>query len=87
MANHASAKKRARQSEKKRVMNRHYKTAIRNLEKQMRKMASEEEKKQEAVKKLSLFNSQIDRAVKKGVLHKNTANRKKSQLAKFVNNT
>ena len=39
----------------------------------------------DAAAALSKATSSIDRAVSKGVFHKNTASRKKSRLAKMVN--
>ena len=46
-----------------------------------------EGKKEEAEKKLSLATKKIDKAAKANVIHKNTAARYKSRLAKKVNNT
>ena len=40
-----------------------------------------------ALEKLKLAYKAIDKAAKRGVIKKNTASRKKSRLAKFVNKT
>jgi len=50
----------------------------------MIKKITESENKEEALKKAY---AALDKAVKKGVIHKNTAARKKSRLAKLVNKT
>ena len=41
--------------------------------------------KDEATKTLTKAMSTLDKAVKKGVIHKNTASRRKSRLAKAIN--
>ena len=43
------------------------------------------EDKESAEKNLKLAVSYIDKATVKGIIHKNTAGRKKSQLTSFVN--
>jgi small subunit ribosomal protein S20 len=70
MPNLASAKKRLRQSEKKRVRNQAAKTRIKT---EVKKALAGED---------NLAISVIDRAAAKGILHRNTAARKKSRLAK-----
>ncbi len=75
-----SAEKRVRQSEKRRLRNRALKTRIKNTIKKLMAAESREEKE----KLLQEAYSLIDKAVKKHVLHKNTAARKKSRLAKLL---
>ena len=55
----------------------------RNLEKSAGKIAEDDAKKIQEC--LALAYKNIDKAVKKGVVKKNTASRKKSKLAKKVN--
>jgi small subunit ribosomal protein S20 len=43
-----------------------------------------ENSKEEALKKLDIAKSTIDRAAQKGVIHKKTASRKISRLSKLV---
>lgn len=83
MANHKSAKKRARQSLDKRARNRVVKTKMKNVIKLVR--SAEGQDAAEVTKILSQAKSVIDKAAKRGVIHKNTASRKISRLSKLVN--
>ncbi len=86
MANIKSQKKRIRTNEKRRVRN----TSIRSAMKTMIKKAyqsltaSDEKAKEIAIRKAIAI---IDRACSKGVIHKNSAARRKSRLMKRVNKT
>jgi small subunit ribosomal protein S20 len=84
LANHKSAIKRARQNEKRRLRNKSVKTRVKNIVKNVR-LAVNEKSKEEALKELNTAQSTIDRAAKKGVIHKRTASRKISRLSKQVN--
>jgi small subunit ribosomal protein S20 len=83
MANHPSALKRYRQSQRRRLinqMNRHkLKTQIKRL-----RAAMASGKPEELKNLLPETFSVIDRSVQKGVIKKNTARRYKSRLAKRV---
>lgn len=81
MANHKSAKKRVRQSEKKRLHNRFYKKTARTAIKRLRNMESAEE----AVGFLPKVITMIDRLAKKNQFHKNKAGNLKSKLTRQVN--
>lgn len=81
MANCASAKKRIRQTAKRREANRYYAKTTRNLVRDIR--ASHDKK--EAQEKLPTAFSQLDRLVKRGLIHKNKAANLKSELAVHVN--
>ena len=84
MANHASALKRQRQSEKRRLRNKGHKSAINTTIKKM--FASLNEK--ETDKARDLYReavARMDSAVSKGALHRRTASRKISRLTKLVN--
>lgn len=84
MANHKSALKRARQNEERRMRNKSTKTRIKNIVKDVRLDVSENSK-ESALMKLDTAKSIIDKAAKKGVIHKKTASRKISRLSKTVN--
>lgn len=87
MANNKSAKKRIGINERNRLQNRFYKSSVRTLIKVFLKdlefyKASENKGNKEKLKKsLSVVYSLIDKGTKKNVFHKNTAARKKAQLA------
>lgn len=81
MAHHKSAKKRIRQSDKKRIRNQ---AALSRMKTLMKKVHSIEEKAAAEVT-LKEAVSFIDKSVSKGRLHKNTAARRKSSLTKHVN--
>lgn len=83
MANHKSALKRAGQNERKRLRNRAVQTRVKNVVKAVRLAVAEETPN--AVQQLNRAQSAIDKAAKKGVLHRKTAARKISRLAKQVN--
>lgn len=81
MANTKSAEKRNRQAEKRRVSNKAAKSHLKSSLKTVR--AGVAETKGDAAKDiLSSGFSKIDKAAKKGVIKKNTADRYKSRLAK-----
>ncbi|MGV8915647.1 MAG: 30S ribosomal protein S20 [Kaistella sp.] len=82
MANHKSALKRIRQSEKKRLLNKYnHKTARTAL-----KVLKAEEDKTVATAQLPSVISLLDKLVKKNIIHKNKAANLKSKLTKHVNN-
>ena len=80
MANHASAIKAHRQSLVNRERNRQYRSRLRTALKQVR-VAVGAGKAAEVKKSLSETVSLIDKAAKKGVIHKNAAGRYKARLA------
>ena len=84
MANHASALKRARQNEVRRVRNRAYRTRVRNATKAVLQ-AVEHKDAAAAQEALSQAIPVIDRAAGKGVYHRNKAARKISRLTIQVN--
>ena len=84
MANHKSAEKRSRQNENRRLRNKAVKTRIKHITKDVR-LATAETSKKAAMVKMVAAQSLIDKAVKKGVIHKKTAARKISRLSKLVN--
>jgi small subunit ribosomal protein S20 len=84
MPNHKSAEKRVRQSERRRVINRGNRAKLRTSIKKLRTALSGTDKTQSAAL-LPKTVSEIDRAVQKGVLHRNAAARHKSRLTARVN--
>ena len=81
MANHKSALKRIRQTEKKRVHNRYYGKTMRNAVRQFREL----DDKKEAEEKLPSIFSIIDKLTKRSIIHKNKAANIKSKLTRHVN--
>lgn len=84
MANHKSAKKRARQNEIRRVRNKAVRTRVKNVVKGVRQAVTENAA-ESAAAQIVQAQSVIDKAAKKGVIHKKTAARKISRLTKHVN--
>jgi small subunit ribosomal protein S20 len=84
LANHASALKRARQSEIKRIRNKSYKTRVKNAIRDVRN-AVENNSREEAQQKLIKAVSIMQKTVSKGVIHGNQASRKISRLASQIN--
>jgi len=83
LANHKSAKKRAKQSQVRRLRNKSVKTTLKNLEKKVRAAKETgDDSKDELMKKTQ---SAFHKAAKKGVIHQKTASRKISRLFKFIN--
>lgn len=85
MANHKDAIKRARQNDKRRARNRHYRTRMRNSVKAVR-AAVESGNVETAQSELREAMSVIHRVASKGVIHKNQAARRISRLNKLVKN-
>lgn len=84
MANHASALKRARQSEKRNLRNKARKSEIRSVVRSLLEIidAGNREAAQDLFRKAQKL---ISKAVTGGSLHKSTASRKISRLAARVN--
>jgi len=84
MANHKSALKRVRQTEKRKDVNRSNRSKLRTSIKKIRTAITGEDKSGAPEMLLSSV-SLIDKAVNKGIIHRNTAARHKSRLTKHVN--
>ena len=82
MPQHKSAEKRVRQTERRRAHNRYYKVMMRNALKSVRSAASKEELIEESRKATRV----LDRLAAKGLIHKNFASHRKSQMARLVAN-
>jgi small subunit ribosomal protein S20 len=80
MANHFSALKRARQTEVRSARNRANSTRLRSQLRALRAALAAGDKKAAAAAYRSTVSA-IDKAIQKGVLHRNTAARYKSRLS------
>jgi small subunit ribosomal protein S20 len=81
MANHKSAEKRARQSEKLKFHNKYFARSTRNAIKVLRNTTD----KAEATALLPKVSSMLDKLAKKNIIHTNKAANLKSSLTIFVN--
>jgi small subunit ribosomal protein S20 len=79
-----SAIKRVKTSEKRRLQNASQKSALRTAVKSV-ETAIQNNDREAALKAYQLAAKKLDKAVTKGLLHKNAAARKKSRLAKKIN--
>ena len=84
MAHSLSAKKRIRQNEKKRIANRSRKSQIKTGIKELEKALAEGNAK-EAQEQYLLVARKLDKTAATSSMHKRTVARKKSRLAKKVN--
>ncbi|HEY5915162.1 MAG TPA: 30S ribosomal protein S20 [Verrucomicrobiae bacterium] len=80
MPNTKSAERRMRNSARKQVRNHSVKSRLHTLEKTYLELIGTG-RKDEAAKSLQALTSAFDKAAKAGVVHRATANRKKSRLA------
>ncbi len=76
MAHHLSAIKRIRTNKKANLRNRQYRASLRIALRRVREGATVDDKKAQLV----LAVSTLDRLASKGIIHRNTAARKKSNL-------
>ena len=82
----SSAQKRHEQSERRRMRNKAIRSTCRTSAKKF--VAAVQKKDQEEAKKaLVALQSEYDTAVRKGVIHRNAASRKKSRMYKLYNVT
>jgi small subunit ribosomal protein S20 len=90
VANIKSSIKRIHIAERNRLRNKSYKTAVKTLMKKyfdaVQTYTTEPTPEQMAIvqERMSVAYSKIDKAVKRGVLHRNTGARKKSRLARAI---
>ncbi len=78
-----SAKKAMRSSRQKRVFNLRRKKAVREEWKELKKLALADPKK--AITQLPAVYQAIDKALKRGIIKKSAAARRKSQAARLLN--
>ncbi|KGX93564.1 30S ribosomal protein S20 [Pontibacillus halophilus JSM 076056 = DSM 19796] len=84
MANIKSAQKRVVTSNEKRAVNNSVKADMRSAVKRVDTLVDQNQK-EDAVAALKSAVTKIDKAVQKGLIHKNNGNRKKARLTKKVN--
>ncbi|MBV9258617.1 MAG: 30S ribosomal protein S20 [Ktedonobacteraceae bacterium] len=86
MPNNASAEKRMRQEQKRRAHNRSVKSLVRTQVTKARvAITSATVNAEDAEAAVRAAVSELDRAAKKGVIHRNNAARRKSRLMKQLN--
>ena len=83
MPNNPSAAKRMRQEQKRRLHNRSIKSLVKTQITKARHAINSEDPNSEAAVRVAV--SELDRAAKKGVIHRNNAARRKSRLMKQLN--
>lgn len=81
MANHKSALKRIRQTEKHNLHNRYYAKTMRNAVKKLRNTTE----KSDAAAQLPKVTSMLDKLAKRNIIHANKAANLKSKLSRYVN--
>ena len=84
MPNNPAAAKRMRQEQKRRLHNRSIKSLVKTQITKARQAINGEDANSEAAVRAAV--SELDRAAKKGVIHRNNAARRKSRLMKQLNN-
>ena len=80
MANHKSAIKRIRQSEKRRLFNKYFYKTARNAVRKLKALSS----KKEAATLFPKVVAMLDKLAKRNIIHKNKASNLKSKLAKHL---
>jgi small subunit ribosomal protein S20 len=83
VANIKQQKKRNRLAEKQRLRNRHTKSTLKTLFKRLEVQVADGQA-EEAGKTAAFLSSRIDKAAAKGVIHKNSAARRKSRVASVL---
>jgi small subunit ribosomal protein S20 len=82
MANTKSAKKAIKKITRNTIANKVYKTRMKTTEKKFLSAITETVEKSQLELLLNAYYKRLDLAVKKNIIHKNKAARKKSQMAK-----
>jgi small subunit ribosomal protein S20 len=86
MANTKSAAKRARQTAQRTLGNKGVLTGLKRQQKKVQIAVASGDIAKARVE-LSLLSARLDKAAKRGIVHKNLANRRKSRAAKAVGRT
>jgi len=84
MANIKQQKKRIKTNEKSRLVNAAFKSSLKSALKNV-ELAVESKDLEVAVSALNVASTKLDKAVSKGLVHKNYVARQKSRLARLVN--
>jgi small subunit ribosomal protein S20 len=86
MPNNAAAEKRMRQEQRRRAVNRSTKSVVKtNITKARQAIVTPSITSEAATEAVRNAISELDKAAKKGVIHKNNAARRKSRLMKQLN--
>lgn len=86
MPNNAAAEKRMRQEQRRRAFNRSTKSIVKtNITKARQAIVTPSIDSEAATEAVRNAVSELDKAAKKGVIHKNNASRRKSRLMKQLN--
>jgi small subunit ribosomal protein S20 len=86
MPNNAAAEKRMRQEQRRRAFNRSTKSVVKtNITKARQAIVTPNIDGEAATEAVRNAISELDKAAKKGVIHKNNASRRKSRLMKQLN--
>ena len=86
MPNNAAAEKRMRQEHRRRSFNRSTKSIVKTqITKARQAITTADTNSEQAVEAIRLAVSELDKAAKKGVIHRNNAARRKSRLMKQLN--
>ncbi|MBA2681346.1 MAG: 30S ribosomal protein S20 [Ktedonobacteraceae bacterium] len=86
MPNNAAAEKRMRQEQRRRSFNRSTKSIVKTqITKARQAITTADANSEPAVDAVRLAASELDKAAKKGVIHRNNAARRKSRLMKQLN--
>ena len=86
MPNNAAAEKRMRQEQRRRSFNRSTKSVVKTqITKARQAITTADTNAEPAVEAVRLAVSELDKAAKKGVIHRNNAARRKSRLMKQLN--
>ena len=80
MANHKSAIKRIRQSEKRRLLNKYFHKTARNAVRKLKALTI----KKQAAELFPKVVAMLDKLAKRNIIHKNKASNLKSKLAKHL---
>ena len=80
MANHKSAIKRIRQSEKRRLFNKYFHKTARNAVRKLKALTI----KKQAAELFPKVVAMLDKLAKRNIIHKNKASNLKSKLAKYI---
>jgi len=83
LANTKSAMKQARQNETRRIRNRVYRTTARTRVKSVRQLVAAGQPEEAQIALVAAVKA-LDKAVRKGILHRNNAARRKSRLFKLM---
>ncbi len=87
MPNNPAAAKRMRQEQKRRLHNRSVKSIVKSQITKARQAIASDASSESTEEAIRAAVSELDRAAKKGVIHRNNAARRKSRLMKQLNAT